>query len=154
MDEIFVEKKVVKEGANDGRPWKRTAVKDVISDDWLSTFDEGLAAKLEEGKRYRVEYESKPVNGRVLKTLKSVEPIEAEEPPNGGEPIRARENPSTQRSISASVALQQAVTTMSHTVGTSMTPKEASERVLPLAAEYFRWLLQRTGLETDADIPF
>lgn len=76
-DKLVVEKLVTKEGASDGRPWKRTAVKDAISGEWLSTFDEGLAGLLQEGKTYMVDYESKPVNGRVVRDLKAVKPVDA-----------------------------------------------------------------------------
>lgn len=155
-DEIFVEKLTTKEGVKDGRTWKRTAAKNVLDGEWYSTFDEALAAKLVEGKRFKVEYESKPVNGRVIRDLKTVELVEAEEPQSNGDGtyVKAKENPSTQRSISAAVALQSAVATVSHTIGKDTPVGDAADRVNTLASHYFRWLLQRTGLETDSDIPF
>jgi hypothetical protein len=82
-------------------------------------------------------------------------PEPVEEPKFGdGSYVKGKENPSTQRSISAAVALQQAVATLAHTFPPDATSRQVFERVGPLASEYFRWLLQRTGLQTDEDIPF
>lgn len=52
-------------------------------------------------------------------------------------------------------ALMQAVATMTHTVKTDATPKEVSERVLPLAGAYLLWLKEQNGMQvTPEDIPF
>ncbi len=144
-----------KNGVSDkGRAWTKFALKDA-NGEFYSTFDGSVIAPARNliGQRVEIDYE---VSGK-FKNLTAIREIAqpAEDPKFGdGSYVKGKENPSTQRSISAAVALQQAVGSMTHTIGTSMTPKEASERVLPLASEYFRWLLQRTGLETDEDIPF
>ncbi len=143
-----------KTGTGKKGPWTRYALKDG-NGDYYSTFQKSAFDPAYElkGKKAKVTYE---VDGD-FKNIVSIEPAEEESEDvkfGDGSYVKGKENPSTQRSISAAVALQQAVASMTHTIGTSMTPKEASERVLPLASEYFRWLLQRTGLETDEDIPF
>ncbi len=143
-----------KTGTGKKGAWTRYAFKDG-NDEFYSCFSKTVfePAYGLKGQKAQVTYD---VDGD-FKNIVKIEPAEdeAEEPKLGdGSYIKGQEHPSKQRSIHAAVALQQAVASMTHTIGTSMTPKEASERVLPLAGEYFRWLLQRTGLETDEDIPF
>jgi hypothetical protein len=74
-EEILVETITTKEGSTDGRPWKRYGIKDG-NGEWYSTFDEATVARLKEGGKARIEYTSKPVNGRILKNLVSAEPVE------------------------------------------------------------------------------
>lgn len=135
--------------AKSGKPWTKWAIKDA-NGEYYSTFSRDVLNGAKEGDRVEIDFD---VDGK-FKNLTAVRPVEAEPKLGDGSYVKGRENPDTQRSISASVALQQAVATMAHTIGTSVTPKAASERVLPLAAEYFRWLIQRAGLESDEDIPF
>jgi hypothetical protein len=75
VDEILVEKITAKEGATDGRPWTRFAIKDAVGE-WYSTFDGTIIADLKEGQKARIRYESKPLNGRVVKNLLAAEPVE------------------------------------------------------------------------------
>ncbi len=125
-----------------------------------ATFDttRGTEAMAFVGKQAKITFSEKPskdgrFTNRYLDAIEEI-PTDEEHALGDGTYVKGKENPSTQRSIHASVALQQAVATLTHTVGMNATPKEVSERILPLASEYFRWLLQRTGLETDEDIPF
>jgi hypothetical protein len=75
MDEILVEKIIEKEGATDGRAWTRYGVKDG-NGEWYSTFEQSVVAGLKEGEKARIQYESKQVNGRVVKNLLAAEPFE------------------------------------------------------------------------------
>lgn len=74
LEEILVETVTFKEGAKDGRPWKRFGIKDA-NGNWYSTFNEQMAARCVEGQRVAVDYTSKMVNGRVLRDLSVVEEI-------------------------------------------------------------------------------
>lgn len=72
MDEILVEKIIEKEGATDGRAWTRYGVKDG-NGEWYSTFEQSVVAGLKEGEKARIQYESKQVNGRIVKNLLAAE---------------------------------------------------------------------------------
>jgi len=67
-EEIVVEKRVEKEGASNGKPWKRIAIKDG-NGEWISTFDESLVPADAEGKRARIKSSSTTRDGRVLRNL-------------------------------------------------------------------------------------
>ena len=75
MDEILVEKIVEKPGNTNGKDWVRYGIKDG-NGEWYSTFSKELVAKLTEGQKARIQYETKPVNGRVMKNLVAVEELE------------------------------------------------------------------------------
>ena len=108
------------------------------------------------GQRADIEISTK-VNGNFtnnyLDEISPANPTEAPLPGSGNY-VKGKEAPETQRAIAAAVALKEAVNTANHTVRPDMTAKEVSEKVLPLASSYFHWLLWRSGLGTEEDIPF
>lgn len=128
-----------------------------------ATFKEAIIAPARE-----LEGKSAVLNFTVKTTIKDgttytnryldkVDPAaeETPEPKLGdGSYVKGRENPSTQRSIAAAVALQQAVATINHTIGKDLTAKDINEKVEPLAHAYFLFLLRAGRLMDEEDVPF
>ena len=160
MEEITVTKTSYKEGTGkNGGKWERWGIKDE-NDEWYATatfFDThkpDWVPLFVEGNRLKVAYTSEMFNGRVSRNLTAVEQV-GEAPKLGdGSYVKGAGNPKDQRAIFASVALQQAVATMQHTISKDMTPKAVAERVEPLAWKYFEILLRAGRLMDDEDIPF
>ena len=73
-EEIVLTKLTKKTGQSNGHPWTRYSIKDE-NGEWYSTFNLRLVSGLERGQKARIQYESKPVNGRVVKTLTAIETV-------------------------------------------------------------------------------
>jgi hypothetical protein len=114
------------------------------------------------GKTVRVGYEpkSREWEGKTYTDnfITSFEEVVSTEPPamGTGDYVVGQKAPSDKRGINAAVALKAAVAALSHTIKTDATPKEASERILPLAGSFNLWLSTTSGLDIGDDrfIPF
>jgi hypothetical protein len=153
---VVQEVKHVKDGMSGRGPWSLYHVIDGNGDKF-SVFNKGLVSIAEGlvGKKALLGYEENE-KGRSLKEIHAV--AEDAEPPalGTGEYVRGQTAPSDKASIRASVALKAAVDTLSHTIKTDATPKQASEQILPLAGAYDLWLRTMSGIEIgpDEDVPF
>ncbi len=135
----------VKEGAKDGRPWKRWTLKDG-NGEFYSTFIPAVGELIGgfEGRQARIEWAPK---GK-FKDLVSISDLQdGDEPPalGTGDYVRGQTAPTDKRSIWASVALNDAARAR---VGADWKEIEA------LANEMFVWLLRKNNAVEDDDIPF
>jgi hypothetical protein len=125
-----------KSGVNQkGNAWTRWALKDG-NGDWYSTFEKGVVHEGLKGQRVEVEWEQ---NGDYRNLLRAT--VQAAKPELGtGEYIKAKEPPSTQRGIHASVALGHAVAWCSVTEGKDVLSEHG---VVKVAQVFFDWLTDR-----------
>lgn len=153
---MVAEVKHVKDGTSAKGPWSLYHVIDGNGEKFAA-FNKGLVAIAEGlvGKKATLGYDENE-KGKSLKEIHAA-PEEAETPALGtGEYVVGQKAPSDKRGINAAVSLKAAVETLSHTIPTDATPKQASERILPLAGAYMLWLSIQSGMHDgdDSSVPF
>lgn len=131
---VLVEDVVEKEGATNGKAWKRYGLKDG-NGDWYSTFESGVITPGLKGQRVEVEWEA---NGNFKNLLRAT-PQDAKPEPGTGNYIKGKEAPETQRNIRASVALENAV---AWCIGNDETRATLSEHGVVKVARVFYNALQ------------
>lgn len=72
---VMVEDAAVKEGAKDGKPWKKVGLKDA-NGEYYSTFDSALGQRVIEAIGKRAEIVWKPSKNPQFKDLLSISPVE------------------------------------------------------------------------------
>jgi hypothetical protein len=155
---VVIDKVFTKEGEKNGKSWKRYDIKD-RNENRYSTFNatQGELAEHGVGKRFKLIYEESQF-GNNLKEISG--PVEEETPPTPGAGNYIRSTPASAelKGKAVNTALMQAVAAMTHTITPAMTPKEASERILPLAAAFLLWNLEQNNIGpeigSDDNIPF
>lgn len=146
-----IEQVFTKEGAKNGKPWKRFDIKPVEHpDDRYKTFSASIGSKAVEwtGAKVTAEYTENEY-GRDITELR----LEGAPPEPGAKPYeKAAENPKTQRSIAAAVALKEAVATVSHTIKVDDDLETIGKKVGPLTRKYFNLLNELSG--APPEVPF
>jgi len=154
---VIAEAKKLKEGSSQKGPWKLYSIVDGNGSRFSSFNDAHFElAQTLIGKRAKITYDENE-KGKTVKELAG--PLDnngpdAEPKLGTGEYVRGQTAPNDKRSIAASVALKAAVDTLNHTIKTDSTPKSASERIIPLADEYFLWLSGKAGVQQESDVPW
>lgn len=134
---VLVDDVSAKQGETNGKAWTRYALKDG-NGDWYSTFEKDVVKSEMKGQRVEIEWEK---NGNFNNLLRATPTEESHTPPLGtGEYVKGKEAPSTQRAISAAVALQWATTWC---LGIPEKDVINENGVLLVANKYFDWLMAR-----------
>ena len=106
-----------------------------------------------EGQQVQIEYEDEEFKGYTYKLVKKAT-VPQETPKLGtGEYVKAKTPKDDKLATDKRTCLMQATAAMAHTIGKDMTPKQASERILPLASAMWLWLITTYDGPDDA-IPF
>lgn len=148
---VIKEVKKVASGTNARGPWELNLVIDGNEEAYstLKAEQVELANNLV-GRKAKLTYE---VTEKGKRLSEIAGPLDDDTPVS--EPgIRAATNPNDKRGMAASTALKAAVDALSHTLGSDARAKEASERVIPLADEFFLWLTGKAGVQEPDDVPF
>lgn len=161
-----IEKVFTANGNKNGREWTRYDVKAGDGRKYVTFKDPvGRAAQGCEGHPAELEFTVQTNDRGTNYLLDAVRgPLNADavpkKPEGGNGYVKAQENPDTQRSIRASVALEHAVASYTD-FPQGATPKQVAEIVLPLADAYMNWLAERSAAPAekptftgDDDVPF
>lgn len=137
-----------KDGEHDGRKWVRYDLKPADDDDArYSTFSDSIGSKAQEweGAKVTVAYEETERGNKITDLRQESAPADKPQ-------FSKQARPEEQRNIHASVALQQAVATLTHTIKVDTETEEIRKRVLPLARAYYHTLRELVG--DDEGVPF
>jgi hypothetical protein len=153
---VLVQSVELKEGVSQktGKPYRRVILTDGNGNQH-SSFEVGMyeIAKPYEGKQAIVD----AIPNGKFSDLLSVKPLpeDPKEKLGTGDYVRGQTAPADKKSIHASVALKEAVASLSHTIRPDDEAVEIHKRVAALGDFYFSWLQTKSGfLLDDPDVPF